>query len=402
MLKISRKISQIPPSPHRALIAQAEEDRRKGFDVINFTAGQPGLPPMREVLEIFTKYMLKEPFEHSKYMPTPGLYQLRVEISNDLKKYGKIDVDPQNIIITSGGVEGINLALNVVTEQGDEVFLLDPCYSVYWYVTRYLGLKVISCPQTIDNDFQPDPECIKSKLTSKVSAILIASPDNPTSRIIDEEIAKTIADIAVEKKIWFIYDEAYKHIVYEGSHVWIQRYSNVNDVLISINSFSKDLAIPGFRVGYVYGPDEVIKEIRKLKGFTTITTPTPSQYLAYYYLSSGLKEKYLQYALNVYRKRRKAMEEALKEYLPEAKFITPKASMYFFPNISPYLERLRMSDVEFCYDLGSSEHTYVLPGSIFGPSGKGYLRITFVTQPPERIKEGISRIANYLKKKNAI
>ncbi|OYT46769.1 MAG: aspartate aminotransferase [Desulfurococcales archaeon ex4484_42] len=402
MLKISDRIRSIKPSPHRALIAQADEDRRKGYDVINFTAGQPGLPPMLDAVKAFIDEFLKDPFKHSKYLPTPGLYDLKVEICKDLKKYGGVNVVPEEVLITAGGVEAINLALSVVTDPGDEVFFLDPCYSVYWGLAKYLGLKVVSCPQTIDREFQPDPECIKEKITSRTVAILFASPDNPTSRIIDVEVIKTMADLAMDKKVWFIYDEAYKHIVYEGNHVWIHNYGNIRDFLISINSFSKDLAIPGFRIGYVYGPKEVIKEMTKLKGFTSITTPTPSQYLAYYYLSRGLKERYLNYALSVYRERKEVMAEALRKYLPEAKFIRPKASMYYFPDISNYLNKLGMDDVKFCYELGKIKHVYILPGSIFGPSGKGHVRITFVTQPPNRIEEGISRINEYLRERGAL
>ena len=164
MLKISNRIRSIKPSPHRALIAQADEDRRKGYDVINFTAGQPGLPPMLDAVKAFIEEFLKDPFKHSKYLPTPGLYDLKVEICKDLKRYGGVDVVPEEVLITAGGVEAINLALSVVTDPGDEVFFLDPCYSVYWGLAKYLGLKVVSCPQTIDRGFQPDPECIKEKI----------------------------------------------------------------------------------------------------------------------------------------------------------------------------------------------------------------------------------------------
>jgi len=264
-MKISSKILNISPSPHRELIALAEEARRKGLDVINFTAGQPGLPPMHRALEIFVKQLLERPFEFSRYVPTQGIYELRVEISKDLKKYGGIDIDPQDIAITTGGAEAISLVLSIITDPGDEILLFDPCYSVYWGITKFLNLKIITCEQTIDNDFQPDPECIKEKVTSKTTAILLASPDNPTSRVISEEVAKTLIDVAIDKKVWLIYDEAYKHIVYEGSHIWLQKFKGAEEVLISINSFSKDLAIPGFRIGYVYGPRNLIKEIVKAK-----------------------------------------------------------------------------------------------------------------------------------------
>ena len=397
-MKISNKVLQIMPSPHRELMALAEEARRKGLDVINFTAGQPGLPPMHEALEILTEGLLKKPFEYSRYIPTQGLYELRVEISKDLKKYGGIDIDPQDIAITTGGAEAIALVLSVVTDSGDEILLFDPCYSVYWGITKFLNLKVVTCEQRLENDFQPDPECIKEKVSSKTTAILVASPDNPTSRVISEEVAKTLVDVAVDRRVWLIYDEAYKHIIYEGSHIWLQKFQGAEEVLISINSFSKDLAIPGFRIGYVYGPRNLIKEIVKVKGFTTITTPTISQYLAYIYLNSGLKEKYLTYALNEYRRRRDAMYNALKKYLPRAMLIKPRASMYFFPDLTEYLTEIKMNEKKFCYEVAKSTNVYILPGSVFGARGKNHVRITFVSESPERIEEGICRIAKFFKK----
>ena len=291
---------------------------------------------------------------------------------------------------------------SIITEPGDEVLLFDPCYVTYWGALKFLRLKVVTCPQTIDREFQPDPECIRERISNKTAAIILISPDNPTSRVIDEEVAKTIVDIALEKNIWLIYDETYKYLVYEGSHVWIQRFKNSDQVLISLNSFSKDLAIPGFRIGYIYGPRELIKEVVKFKGFVTINTPTISQYLAYYYLSLGLKDNYLAKAINEYRSRRDTMYRALLKYLPEAKFIKPRASMYFFTDVSVYLRRLNMDDLTFCYELAKSKHVYVTPGSVFGSMGKNHLRITFVSQPCDKIEEGIARIAEFLKEREAM
>jgi len=384
MLNISKRVKEIEYSPHRKLVALVDELRRQGRDVYNYSAGQPGLPPAKEAIEKFFEEFRRNPFNYSRYVPTKGLFELREAISEDLKKYGGIDVDAENILITTGGVEAVFLALNVVGDPGDKILVPDPSYSVYWGLLKYLGLKPITCPQTVEKGFQPSEECIERAFNEGIKAVLLASPDNPTSRVIDERIAKLLVDLAVEKNVWIIYDEAYKHIVYEGEHVWIQKFPGASEVVISVNSFSKDIAIPGFRLGYLYGPKEVVFQAMKLKGYLSITSPVPSQLFALVALRNGIKDKYLKEVMPIYRSRRDAAYEAFRKYLPEAKIWKPNASMYLFPDMSSYLEKLKMDDIAFTYKLAENKAVVMLPGSIFGNEGKNHLRVTFVTQEEKR------------------
>ncbi len=396
MRKISHRVRVFKPSPHRKLVAKVDELLRAGRDVYSFSAGQPGLPPDEEVIKLTFKHAMEDTFNHYRYMSTRGMLRLREAISEDLKRYGGLDVPPDNITITSGGVEAFNLALAVITDPGDEIVLLDPTYSVYWDLAKYLGLKVKTCPQPIDSEFQPSEECLENTITKKTAAVVIVSPDNPTSRIISERIMRLIADLARDNDTWILYDEAYKHIIYEGSHVWIHKYGDTMERLISANSFSKDIAIPGFRLGYAYGPKEVIDEMVKLKGILTISSSVPAQWFAYYALSTGAKERYLRKVLPIYRSRRDAAYDAIRRYLPEARVWKPPASMYLFTDISAYLERLGMDDITFTYRLADSKAVVIIPGSIFGSVGRGYLRVTFVTQPEERLRRGIELVSEFI------
>ncbi len=396
MLNISKRVREIELSPHRKLVALVDELRRKGRDVYNYSAGQPGLPPAKEAIDKFFEEFIKNPFNYSRYVPTKGLLELREAISEDLKKYGGIDVDPEDILVTTGGVEAVFLALNVVGDPGDKILVPDPSYSVYWGLLKYLGLKPVTCPQTVETDFQPSEECIEKAFDEGIKAVLLASPDNPTSRVIDKKIAKLLVDLAVEKNVWIIYDEAYKHIVYEGEHVWIQKFSGASEVVISVNSFSKDIAIPGFRLGYLYGPKEVVFHATKLKGYLSITSPVPSQLFALIALRNGIKERYLKEVLPIYKSRRDAAYEAFRKYLPEAKIWKPNASMYLFPDMSPYLEKLKMDDITFTYKLAESKAVVMLPGSIFGKEGKNHLRVTFVTQEEKRLVRGIELLSEFV------
>ncbi|MEM2009442.1 MAG: pyridoxal phosphate-dependent aminotransferase [Thermosphaera sp.] len=394
-MNVSARVKNLEQNPQRLLIAKADELARKGLKVYNYTAGQPGLPPDKKALEFFIEKLKEDPFKHFRYIPTQGLFELRQALSNDLRKYGGVEVSPDEILIVSGGADGLVLSIFTTTDPGDEILLLEPCYSVYWDLAKFAGLKVQSCPQSYEKGFSPDPECIKEKITSKTKAILFASPDNPTSRIINEEVAKTVSEIAVEKKIWVIYDVAYKHIVYEGKHVWLEKYLPL-DNLVVVGSFSKDIAIPGGRLGYIYTSREVVKELVKLKGALGIVAPVPSQWLAYYYLEMGFKEEYLRNVLPVYMRRRDVAYSALVKYLPEARVQKPVASMYLFPDITAYLEKLNLDDFRFAMKIADEKSVITLPGSIFGPSGKGHLRITFVTMNEQDLEKGIKLMAEWI------
>ncbi len=396
MKKISERVRVFQRSPHRMLAAKAEEFRREGRDVFNYSVGQPGLPPSKDLVSLFCEKASEDPFNHFRYFSASGMYSLKQAISSDLKRYGGLNIQPSNIVITTGGIEAFNFALSITTDPGDEIFMLDPSYSVYWDLFKYLRLKVKKCAQTVDTGFQPDEECIKEKITGKTAAIIAVSPDNPTSRILREDILKLIADLARERNSWIIYDEAYKHIIYEGSHIWIHNYGDTLNRLISVNTFSKDIAIPGFRLGYIYAPKEVITQAAKLKGILSLTAPVPGQWFAYYALTSDIKERYLREVLPIYKGRRDAAYEAFRKYLPEAKVWKPPASMYLFPDMSAYLSKLGMNDIDFTFKLAEKKAVIMLPGSIFGESGKNHLRVTFVTQTPERLERGIQLVAEFI------
>lgn len=393
---VSRRSTSIETSPHRVLVALADELRRKGRRVIDFTAGQPGLPPDARAVAEFIEFIAKNTFTAFRYAPTQGLPELREEISADLKKYGGVDVPADNILVTSGGLDGIVISLYATTDPGDRVLLLEPCYSMYWDTLRFLGLEAEWCSESVETGFQPSVDCILEKL-ERVKAVLFASPDNPTSRVIDRSVAKALAEEASRRKVWILYDVAYKHIVYEGEHVWLEKYVEDPEILVNIGSFSKDIAIPGGRLGYVYSNNKaLVRELVKLKGILGIVAPVPIQWLAAIYLEKGLKERYLEEVLPVYKRRRDAAYDAVRKYLPRARVAKPTASMYVFPDLSPYLAERGLNDLDFTAKLAEEKGVVALPGSIFGPSGVNHVRITFVTNDEKTVEEGIKLIGEFL------
>jgi aspartate aminotransferase len=397
-MRLAQKIADIPPSPHRKVVSIAERKKREGKAIYNFSQGQPGLPPDSVAVKAFTDRLLKQPFDLSKYVETKGLFQLRQALTEDLKIYGSLEVNPDQFIITDGAVEALELSLTCLTKPGDRVLLLEPCYSVYWDLLQLHELKAVTVSQQLEDGFQPNPEGIKEALAADVTAVVLCSPDNPTGRIISKEAVDTIVEGVIERGITLLYDEAYKHILYEGKHLWIHNRAGLADNLVSLNSFSKDLALPGFRLGYMFGPKAFIEQATKLKAMTSICSPTPSQYMALAYFENGRKEPYLQDVLPVYRKRRDALHQAISTHLPLARVIRPEAGMYLFPDLSAYIDPLMVSDVDFSLRLAEEVEVMTVPGSISGPSGANHLRMCFVGETEDKLEAGVSRLAEYISK----
>jgi aspartate aminotransferase len=397
-MRIAQKIVDIPPSPHRKVVSIAERKKREGKVIYNFSQGQPGLPPDAIAMKAFAERLLRQPFDLSKYVETKGLMQLRQALSDDLKEYGSIDVAPDQFIVTDGAVEGLELSLTCLTRPGDRVLLMEPCYSVYWDLLQLHELKAVTVSQQLEDGFQPSLEGIKEALDANVSVVVLCSPDNPTSRIISKEAVDVILEGVIEKGVTLLYDEAYKHIIYEGAHAWIHNRAGLADNLVSLNSFSKDLALPGFRLGYMFGPKTFIEQATKLKAMTSICSPTPSQYMALSYFESGRKRPYLQEVLPIYRRRRDALYQDVSSHLPLARVIKPEAGMYLFPDMSAYLDPLLVSDVNFSLRLAEEAEVITVPGSISGPSGTGHLRMCFVGETEEKLEAGVLRLADYISK----
>jgi aspartate aminotransferase len=395
-MRIAQKIADIPPSPHRKVVSIAERKRREGKVIYNFSQGQPGIPPDAIAMRAFTDRLLRQPFDLSKYVETRGLMRLRQALSDDLREYGSLDVAPDQLIVTDGAVEGLDLSLTCLTKPGDRVLLMEPCYSVYWDLLRLHELRAVTVSQQLEDGFQPNPEGLKEALDSDVTAVVLCSPDNPTSRIISKEAVDTILEGVIGRGIPLLYDEAYKHILYEGEHVWIHNRAGLADNLVSLNSFSKDLALPGFRLGYMFGPKAFIEQAAKIKAMTSICSPTPSQYMALAYFENGRKRPYLQEVLPVYRRRRDALYQAVSSHLPLARVIKPEAGMYLFPDLSAYLDPLMVSDVDFSLRLAEEAEVITIPGSISGPSGAGHLRMCFVGETEEKLEAGVLRLADYV------
>jgi len=396
LVTLSKKIDYVQSSPIRKITAILAEARKKK-DLISFGGGAPSLPPPQEVVEEIANRITHDPSNSVCYMGTRGISDLLELISQDLKKYGNIDVDPRRELqITVGGTEGILLSLMATTDQGDEVIIADPTYLGYPEAIKVVNAKPVTLPVYVSEDFQPDIERLKEVITNRTKGIILLSPDNPTGRVLNKDVAKAIVDLAVDHDFWIYSDEVYKHIIYEGEHVWVSALPRAREHVITMCSMSKEVSVPGLRTGYMYGPPEVIEAAEKLKQYVSLCPNTLVQYALMSFYGGNVKEKYIEKVVSIYKSRRDVMLNAIREYLPKAKTVRPYGAFYVFADMRDYIEPTQMGDEEFVMDILNTKDVAIIPGEHFGKNGRRHCRFTFVSEPAERIEMGVRRISEYL------
>jgi len=392
----SSRSLKLPGSKIRQIVAEVSQLKRSGVDVYELHVGEPGLPPAKELIEELCQDMLRDPHKYFRYTPAPGLEHVRQAVIEDYSRDAGTSLGLENISLCAGSSEAIFASLIVLLEEGDEVVLFDPEYLLYKPVAEYLGGQIKLVPVTIEREFNPDPEQVKSVVSRKTKVFIFVNPDNPTGRTSTEDIVKLVVDLAEDYDFYVIYDEAYRELYYEDSHVYAVRHNL--DRVIALNTFSKGAAMPGWRLGFVVAQSDFIRHFIRVIQHINLNPPTVAQYAAYLYVTK-YKRKYLSEVIPVYRQKRDEMYNAIREYLPEARVFKPRAGLFMFPDIRPYLEKLKMSDEEFCRAVLQEAHVSMIPGSAFGEAGKGHVRLCFARETPERIREAIRRVGEFIEKK---
>ena len=355
-----------------------------GRNVIRMHAGEPGALPPAEVVQAVASMISKMDPATFSYAPTLGIPELREAIAEDLRAEG-VDVETSQVAVTPGSTAGIYAVLASLLDPGDEVILTDPTFMVYRPVISSLGGRPVTHYTWMEEGFQPDPDRVASLVNDRTKAIVLVDPDNPTGRVLSPEVVRGLAQVADDAGVYLVVDEAYRSIVYEGSRTPAAKYG---ENVIGVGTFSKDPAIPGLRLGYVYGPPEVIDALRVFSAHAYFGASNISQLMALQYLRWEGRQRYLRGVLDRYRSRRDAMVEALREHIPGARFITPQAGLYVFvdlPNVGVDSEALASI-------LASRYGVTVAPGSAFSTTYRKAVRLTFANLPEDVIREGVRRI----------
>ncbi|MET1102149.1 MAG: pyridoxal phosphate-dependent aminotransferase [Pyrodictiaceae archaeon] len=395
--RLNPRLSLLRESPTRRIDAIRERLSREGRDVILLSTGQPSIPPPRCIRDFLRRELAEESMKLYAYTMSSGITSLREAIAEDIAELGGPKLEADQVIVTAGGQEAMFTVLAAILEEGDEVIVFEPMYFGYWPLISYFGAKPIVIKTSVEDGYQPPIEEFKEAIKpGRTKAVIIVTPDNPTGRILDKKVAKAIAEIASDAGAWIVVDEAYKTLIYEGEHAWLYSYAPENT--LAINTFSKDPGIPGWRLGYIYGPIDAVKRIRLLSEEIVYCPPSIAQYMVEAYLRNReCKRKHRRFFLENYRKKRNALLDALREYLPEAIYLPPQGSMFTLVDLSRYMSK-REDSVWLAEELLERKNVAVVPGRFFGDSVARSIRISFVTESPERIREGVKRIAELLRK----
>ncbi len=397
MPTVSDRIDLLHISPIRrvaALLAEARKER----DIISFGGGAPSLLPPQEVLDEMKRVLTEDPKAACGYVGTRGILELRRLLSDDFAKEEGTKYDPEKeMVITDGASEGVFALYMSLLGKGDEVILTDPTYLGFREAATLAGARVQMLPVNVDEGYQPDVEKLKTLITRETKVFVLLSPDNPTGRVVKDDFVKTLVDLAVDHNFWILYDATYRDILYEGTYMKICSLPGGYDHVAVTGSFSKEASIPGLRLGYVMGPPAVTDAVEKIKQYTSLAPNTLSQIAMIKFLSGDIKQRYLnEMVLPTYKARRDFMAKCIRKHLPEAKLSVPQGAFYFFVNMKHYLDDMKRDDNDFCNRLLERKSIVLVPGSFFGPNGAGHTRVTFVSEPEERIEAGIKAVAGYV------
>ncbi len=390
-------MEKIHVSPIRKVAGLLDEARERG-DIISFGGGAPSVPPPQAFLDEFKRLLTSDPLRSCGYTGTRGIPELRAAVADDVKKYGRVDYNPgSEIILSTGATEAIFSLLMSLVDPGDEVIVTDPTYLGYREMIELAQGRSKWLPVNVEEGYQPSAETLKEVISKKTKAMMVLSPDNPTGRILHEAFVKALVDLAHDYDFWIISDDIYKHIIYEGEHVWISRFPGAKERTITVCSFSKEASIPGLRLGYTLAPKEIIDSMEKMQQYSTLAPDSLGQFALVKFLKENMKEPYLKNTvIPYYVKRRDFMGKMLQTHLPLARTVTPAGAFYYFVDMRPYLSKLKLNEEEFAAKLLRETGVAVIPGRFFGDNGRGHVRLTFVSESEERIELGFRKISEFI------
>lgn len=324
------------------------------------------------------------------YTSNAGLKELREEICKYQKRHQNINYNPlSEVIVTVGGSEAIDIGLRAMINAGDEVIIPQPSYVSYEPCAILAGAKPVKIALKAENEFRLTPEELEAVITEKTKVLILPYPNNPTGAVMGREDLEKIADIIIKNDIYVMSDEIYGALTYNGEHVSIASLEGMKERTILIDGFSKAFAMTGWRLGYACGPEHIIKQMTKIHQFAIMCAPTTSQYAAVEALKNG--EDDVKAMRQEYNQRRRYLMNAFKEMGLEC--FEPFGAFYVFPCIKEF----GMTSEEFATKFLEEERVAAVPGSAFGDSGEGFLRISYAYSL-ENLKIAMERLKNFVEK----
>lgn len=323
------------------------------------------------------------------YTSNAGLMELKEEISKYTYRKCHITYDPRDeIMVTVGGSEAIDIAMRAMLDPGDEVIIPQPSYVSYLPCVALADGIPVTLPLQEKDEFKLTAQALESAITDKTKILVLPFPNNPTGSIMTKEDLEPIAKVCIDHDIFVISDEIYAALTYESEHVSIASLPGMQERTVLINGFSKAYAMTGWRLGYACAPKIILEQMLKIHQFAIMCAPTTSQYAAVEALRNGDDD--VEMMKESYNQRRRFLVYTLNEM--GLKCFEPFGAFYVFPSI----KSLGMSSDEFAEKLLKAEKVAVVPGTAFGDSGEGFLRISYAYSL-EELKTATDRIARFVR-----
>ena len=380
---LSQKIEEVKPSGIRKFFDIVSERA----DAISLGVGEPDFDTPWHIREEGI-YSLEK--GRTFYTSNSGLMELREEICSYLHRKQGLVYQPQtDVFITVGGSEAIDVAFRVMLDPGDEVLIPQPSYVSYLPCAYMAGGEPKVIELKAENEFKLTRQELEEAVTDKTKILVLPFPNNPTGSVMKKEELEDLVDVIIEHDIFVLSDEIYSELTYCGDHVSIASFPGMRERTIVINGFSKAYAMTGWRLGYAAGPTEIISQMIKLHQFAIMCAPTTSQYAAVEALRNGDDD--VAYMRESYNERRRYLMHRFKEM--GLSCFEPFGAFYVFPCIKEF----GMSSEEFAERLLEEENVAVVPGTAFGDSGEGFLRISYAYSL-EALKEALGRIEAFIKR----
>ena len=381
---ISETANQLKPSGIRKFFDLAAGMK----DVISLGVGEPDFVTPWNVREA-TILSLEQGF--TSYTANPGLLELREEISSYLRNIFGVSYKAENqIIVTVGASQALDLAFRALLNQGDEVLIVEPAFVSYAPLVSIAGGKPVPISTSPENGFKVTPGQIEKAITEKTKAILLCSPNNPTGSSLSKKELMEIARIIEEHDLLVVSDEIYAELSYDEAFTSFASIDGMYEKTILINGFSKGFAMTGWRLGFLAAPAELVQVMLKIHQYTIMCAPHMLQHGALEALRNTYSE--VVNMRNSYRRRRNYMVQSLNKMGLECH--TPGGAFYVFPSI----KSTGLTSEEFAEELLIQEKVAVVPGNVFGECGEGYIRCSYAASM-EQLQESMKRIQRFIRTK---
>lgn len=386
MKPLSDRVAAVPPSGIRRffdIAAQLE-------DCISLGVGEPDFVTPWHIREAAI-WAIEKGF--TTYTSNYGLFTLRQRIASHLKgRYG-VDYSPEDeMLITVGVSEGLDIAMRALLNPGDEVLFFEPSYVSYPPCVMFAGGKPVPVPTDYRQGFQPDVDRLREAITPHTKAILLCYPNNPTGTVAPREVLEAIVQLAVEHDLYLVSDEIYDRLVYDVTHTCVASLPGARERTILLGGFSKSYAMTGWRIAYACAPASIVEMMIKVHQYTMLCAPIAAQKAAEEAIDRGEHE--VERMRREYDRRRRLIVKRLNEIGLEC--LPPQGAFYVFPSI----RCSGLSSEEFTEQLLWEERVAVVPGNVFGGSGEGHVRLSYATSLA-KIEEALLRIERFVNKRTS-